>query len=260
MSLPAHALIVTKSASGTYNGQPRAATATFAYGNGDCEANTLCITLQNSLDIPGDTTDDANDPTDLLTGLFFDILGLPIGLSKVSATAVDDLVTVGSGGYATVAAAGTNVGAVWAYKQFATAPTGHSGHYGIAVSGLGGTFGSGDLFCTPGTPTCPLLPNGNGGTTSGLGGVNFGILPVGDVQTTGSSGFNNNDPYQRNKAKFKIGNLNLVTFNANSIFNVTFQYGSALNEGITPEPASLALLGVGMAGLAAYARRRAAGK
>lgn len=287
-SLPAQATVVTISASGTYTNpttnvtSPRAATAKFiandadyqvAYAAGsvgatpyaagvlhfDCSGGVLCIELQNSLDIPGSTADDAVSPPDILTGVFFDLMGLPPAPTKLSATAEDPLVTVGPGA-ATVAQPGTNVGAAWAFKYFTTPPASHAGNFGIAASGLGGTFGSGDLFCTPGGPSCPLLPNGNGGTTSGLGGVNFGILPVGDVLTTGTGGFNNNDPYQKNKAIFRVGNLNLAGFNASWLSNVSFQYGSALDEGIIPEPGVIALLGMGMVALGAWSSRRRAGR
>lgn len=193
--------------------------------------SSLLVTLTNT------GAGDALVPTDILTGVYFDITGSALSLSRTSA-----VLAAGSVMISGTTDAGGVVGGEWAYKGgLSGAP--YSAKYGISASGLG-LFGGGDRF--PGTnlagPTAPA-------------GLDYGITSAGDNGATGNGGLLGT-PLIKNSVVFTLGGIG-QNFNLADIGNVSFQYGTDLSEPnvqASPTPGALALLG--MAGLGARSRRR----
>ncbi len=205
----------------------RAASAQFAVSG-----SSLVITLTNT------SANDAMVPVDILTGVYFDIQGAALSLTRTSA-----VLGAGSSVVSGSSDAGGVVGGEWAYKGgMVGAP--HSAKYGISSSGLG-LFGAGDRF--PG--------NNLDGPTSPAG-LSYGITSAGDNSATGNGGLLGTAVI-RNSVVFTLGGIS-PSFDLAKICNVSFQYGTDLSEpniqGNVPAPGSMALLG--LAGLASRTRRR----
>lgn len=191
----------------------------------------------------------------VLTAVFFDI-GNGATLNPVSAI---------SGGATymgtdLVSAAGTNVSGEWAFDDAISA---YGTHMGISSSGLGNVFGPKDRFDVTSNLYGPDSPDG----------LQYGITSPGDDRSTGTGQNNNgggvyNSPLTSGSVIFLFdvsGTLDL-----DAISKVTFQYGTALDEpnfggtlddnggggSDVPEPATLALAGSALLGLAAARRRR----
>jgi hypothetical protein len=204
--------------------------------------NTLTILLCTTSDDPV-----KQDP-DVLTGLFWDINGDP----ALGATSADRTIVVGAGSSYINESVHVHVnplGDHWAYKtglDTAVFPSPNGAYYGVAASGLGGVFGSGDTF------------TGSGGSPAG---VNYGLMKF--LASDATNGLKNGGPQISNCVEITLTGDDLT---GKTIGNVWFQYGSGLNEpgfppqgNPVPEPSAMALLmGAGVPLSALCIRRRRA--
>lgn len=202
-----------------------AASATF-----DTSGTDLVVTLSNTSLV------DVLAPANVLTGLFFDVSGSPLGLTPASA-----VVPAGS----MVLFGGTDpggaVGGEWAYRA-ALAGAPHGAAYGISSSGFN-LFGPPDVF--PGTNlNGPVSPNG----------LNYGITSVGDDPVTGNAAVTGGEPLIQYSVVFHLSGLPAGFDPSAAISNVSFQYGTDLSEPNIPAPGSLACLAAAV--LVAARRRR----
>lgn len=190
----------------------------------------LVITLTNT------SAFDADVPSDMLTGIFFDIGGPQLSLTRTSAILAPGSIVLND-----PQPVGGVVGGEWAYvSPLSGAPYGAK--YGISSSGLN-LFGPGDLF--PGQDLePPTSPNG----------VEYGITSASDPGNNNNGGAAT--PLIRNSVVFTLGGLPAGFDPMARISNISFQYGTGLDEPslLVPVPGALGLLGLG--GLAAFRRRR----
>lgn len=229
-SLPAATIGVFNVNSGGYS-----ATATF-----DLTGTTLTLTLTN--------LDSVTVPSDVLTGLFFDIAGNPTLSAFDADMATGSCLSTGSCAAVDIKAppAGSLTGG-WQYLFNAASLPGVTQEYGVGTAGFG-------IF------------NGNDVNNGGTGG-NF------------SYGLANSKSNPNAAVNAALLILNSAVFQWTvpagvniSISNVRFQYGTALNETSygclsttsgcipndenVPEPSTMGLLGLGLVGLGALARRK----
>jgi PEP-CTERM motif len=227
-------------ASGTANSISVAASANFT-----ASGNTLTVALSNT------GTGTINSAGEVLTAVFFNIAGSPLTLTPGSALLGTSTVTNGG------ATGGGNVGGEWGYganliagNTLNPAPA----YYGISSSGLSDASGNNGIFGQP---------NFNGANLqnpAALDGINYGIVNSTYVNGQGNGG-TSNQPLIRNAVTFTLNGLP-TGFNANSITNVYFQYGTSSTETrllgtSVPEPsAELGMLCLGGIGGAAVLKRK----
>ncbi|MDY7010589.1 MAG: PEP-CTERM sorting domain-containing protein [Planctomycetota bacterium] len=214
-----------------------AAQATFER---DVDNNNLIVTLDNSS--PGDVM----VPSDILTAVFFDLVGTP---------ALEPICGLVAPGSAVVFGPSiTNVGGEWAYKAGLTGAPGGA-ERGISSAGLD-LFGPGDLF-----------PGGNLSGPESPDGMQYGLVSAGDDPSTGNAQVTGASPFVKSAVVFTLALPD--GFEQIDVSNVWFQYGTDLiepsypgeengSEGDAPipEPITLICLGSGIGILVEYSRKR----
>ncbi|HRT09899.1 MAG TPA: PEP-CTERM sorting domain-containing protein [Candidatus Paceibacterota bacterium] len=181
----------------------------------DIISGNLVVTLKNT------SGADVLVPSEILTALFFDISGSPVALTPVSA-----LLAPGSVVWFDTPPAGGNVGGEWAYGSgLVGAPMGAK--YGISSAGFG-LFGQFN-FNGPDLDPPPAV-----------NGLNYGITSAGDNMLTGNSAVTGGNPLIHNAVTFTLSGAG-AGFDLGRIGNVSFQYGTALNEPniVVPEPTTM---------------------
>jgi len=201
--------------------------------------NTLTVVLTNT------STNDVLIPSEVLTAVFFDISGFGGTLTPVSA-----MLSGGSTVYFGTENGG-NVGGEWAYgSSLSGAP--HGSTMGISSAGFG-LFGDG-TFNGP-----------NLGGPDAVDGLQYGITSAGDDSTTGNAAVTGSNELIHNQVIFTL--TSSTPFLESAINNVSFQYGTALDETncqpgdhpTIPEPSTMLLLGLalsGSGGVGFFRRRR----
>lgn len=225
------ALVGTGEAAVVFSGSAGnlAASAAFDY---DANTNLLTVVLTNT------SMFDVVIPAEVLTAVFFDIAGFPPAtLTPLSAALTPgSTVFFGPDG-------GGNMGGEYAYAS------GLSGAPGGAVLGTSSAgFG---LFGNPNF-NGPNLQN-----PAAVDGLNYGITSAGDNLATGNAAVTGNVALIKNSVTFTLTASD--DFALTDISNVSFQYGTALDEPnvpYVPEPMTLLGLGTGLAVLGLVRRRR----
>jgi len=212
-----------------------AASATFDTAPLDATHGKLTVTLTNTSD------SDVMVPADVLTAVFFDA-------GAYSFTPLSALLASGSTVFFGPDGGG-NVGGEWAYLGgLSGAP--HGASAGISSSGLSPLFGAANFNG----------PNLDGNSNGALAGLNFGILSAGDNTATGNQKVTGGVPLIKNSVVFTLSYFTASGFSLSAISNVSFQYGTALNEPnvqtlAIPAPAAVLLGLIGLIGLAGLGAR-----
>jgi hypothetical protein len=197
----------------------------------DTSGTDLIVTLTNT------SANDVLVPSQVLTAVFWDILGVSPNLTRASA-----VLGLGSTVIDGITDPGGVVGGEWAYRGDLNPAAVPNRQYGISSAGFD-LFGPPDLF--PGSDLDPpASPNG----------INYGITSAGDDPNTGNGGIIGR-PLIKNSVVFTFSGIPPGFNPATSISGVLFQYGTGLDETRFPEPGTLALLAVGAMFLARRRRR-----
>lgn len=192
--------------------------------------SNLLVTLTNI------SLNDVTDPTEVLTAVYFNISGSPLGLTRTSA-----ILGVGSNVFFGSTDPGNVVGGEWAFYENATGtPFGQNtaiSSAGLGVAGTGGNF-----------------PGSNLQGPVNVDGLQYGITSAGDNTATGNAPVTGGNALIKNSVVFTLAGLPANFDPSTRISGVQFQYGTAncatpgtLDFCIPdyPEPASLALLTLG---------------
>lgn len=206
-----------------------AASVTFSVSGTD-----LIVTLTNT------SLADVMGPGNVLTSVFYDVSPPPLGLIRTSAVLGPGSIVL----FGTTDPGGV-VGGEWAYlESLSGAPGGAK--YGLCSAGLG-LFGPADLF--PGSDL-------QGPPSHSPDGVQYGITSAGDNPAVGNAAVTGANALIKNQVIFTLSGLRDGFDPAGEISNVTFQYGTGLDEAHFPGVPSPGTGLIALLGLAAVARRR----